>query len=131
MCIRDSIKQRSCRLRRGTLRTDGFVSAHADYSGGQLITHPFLFEGKNLLVNYSTSAFGSIQVEIQNETGNPIKGFEMERCPAIYGDEIQHAVSWETNQDLSSLSGIPIRLRFSLIDADLYSIQFSEAPNIS
>jgi len=127
----EHIKQRSCRLRRGTLRTDGFVSAHADYSGGQLITHPFLFEGKNLLVNYSTSAFGSIQVEIQNETGNPIKGFEMERCPAIYGDEIQHAVSWETNQDLSSLSGIPIRLRFSLIDADLYSIQFSEAPNIS
>ena len=55
----------SQRILRYTLRTDGFVSVNAGYAGGELTTVPVVFEGRELEVNYSTSAVGSIRVEIQ------------------------------------------------------------------
>ncbi len=115
-----------CRLRRHTLRVDGFVSAHAPYSGGELVTRPFLFEGSKLVLNYSTSAAGSIRVEVADERGRPIPGFERESCEEIYGDEVEHAVEWAPGRDLGSLAGRPVRLRFELKDADLYSLRFCE-----
>jgi hypothetical protein len=33
-------------------------------------------------------------------------------------------VSWKNGTDLNSLAGRPIRLRFVLKDADVYSMQF-------
>ncbi len=47
-------------LRRYSLRTDGFVSLNADFSGGELTTRPFVFSGGELELNYSTSAVGSV-----------------------------------------------------------------------
>ncbi len=41
---------RSC-VRRYTLRMDGFVSVHADYSGGEFTTKPLTFAGKELVMN--------------------------------------------------------------------------------
>ena len=113
----------SC-LRRGTLRTDGFVSVNAGYNGGELLTKPIVFKGSELAVNYSTSAFGNMQVEIQDESGKAIDGYRMDQFPMLYGDEIEHVVSWEDGPDVSRLAGQPVRLRFSLKDADLYSIRF-------
>ena len=51
------------RLRRGTIRTDGFVSVHADAEGGEMLTRPFTFKGSTLIVNYSTSAAGTLCFE--------------------------------------------------------------------
>ncbi len=113
-----------CRLRRFTLRMDGFVSIHALYVGGEFVTRPLIFEGKELVINYSTSAAGSIRVEITDKNGKPIQGFELDECPEIYGDEIEKVVEWKSQSDLSSLAGKPIRLRFILKDAELYSIRF-------
>jgi len=113
-----------CRLRRFTLRADGFVSIHAPYTGGEFITYPLVFEGKELVLNYSTSAAGSVQVEITDRQGNPIPGFGLDECPEIYGDEIEKVVEWKLESDLSALAGQPIRLCFVLKDADLYSIRF-------
>src|SRR5207245_447749 len=48
------------RIRRGVLRTDGFVSAGAGFHGGELTTKPLLFRGHALVVNYSTAAAGSL-----------------------------------------------------------------------
>ena len=111
-------------LRRGTLRTDGFVSVNAGYWGGELLTKPLVFEGTELTVNYSTSAFGNVQVEIQDENGRAIEGYRLEQFPVLYGDEIDRVVSWEGRPDVSRLAGKPVRLRFILKDADLYSIRF-------
>ena len=113
-----------CRMRRGTIRTDGFVSMQAPYAGGEFVTKPFLFEGRELVINYATSAMGSVRVEMQEEGGGPIEGFRREQCPDIFGDEIEHVVSWEDGADIKRLEGRPIRLRFVLKDADLYSFRF-------
>ena len=113
-----------CCLRRYTLRTDGFVSVNAPYAGGEFTTRPFLFDGKELMLNYSTSAAGSLRVAILDGDDNPVPGFEMDNCPELYGDEIEAVVSWKDGSDVSKLAGRPIRLRLALKDADLYSIRF-------
>lgn len=62
----------SAHLERMTLRTDGFVSVHADYRGGELLTRPLLIEGSKLVLNYATSAAGSLEVEVlDGEDRNP------------------------------------------------------------
>jgi len=113
------------RIRRGVLRVDGFVSVYAPYRGGFFGTRPLMFEGRLLAINYSTSAVGSIRVEIQDENGKPFPGFSLEDCEEIFGDEISHRVSWRKGSDVSSLAGQSVRLRFAMKDADLYSMQFA------
>jgi len=114
------------RLRRYTLRIDGFVSVYSLHKGGEMITKPMKFEGKNLVINYSTSAVGSIKIEILDADGKAIPGYTLDECSEIYGDEIEKIVEWKSGSDLSSLSDKVIKLRFILKDADLYSIRFGE-----
>jgi hypothetical protein len=111
-------------LRRATLRTDGFVSVHASATGGEFVTRPLRFQGKELLVNFSTSAAGSLRVEIQGADGQPLSGFALADCPEIYGDQIEQIVSWKGGADVSRLAGQPVHLRFVLQDADLYALRF-------
>ncbi len=112
------------RLRRYTTRIDGFVSMHAPLKGGEFATKPLLFTGKELVINYSSSAAGSVRVEIQNPDGSPVAGYALADCPEIYGDTIDQVVSWKVGPDVSALAGKPVRLRFVLKDADLYSLRF-------
>jgi len=112
------------RERRYVLRTDGFVSVHAGYKAGELLTKPIKFSGRKLEINYSTSAATDIRLEIQDPAGSPIPGYALEDCPSVIGDKVQHVMTWKSGTDVSSLSGKPIRLRFVMRDADLYSYQF-------
>ena len=114
----------ACRLRRMTVRLDGFASAHAPLRGGEVLTRPLRFTGSTLLLNLSTSAAGSVRVELQEESGEPIEGFTLEDSEIIFGDEIERAVSWQQGDDVSALSGRPVRLRFALSDADLFAYHF-------
>ena len=114
------------RLRRYTIRLDGFVSVNAAYKGGELLTKPLTFSGKRLTLNYSTSAAGSVQVEIQDAAGKPIACFTLDDSIEIIGDRVEQTVAWKEGADVSRLSGEPIRLRFVLKDADLYSFRFSD-----
>ncbi|MDP6058455.1 MAG: hypothetical protein QGH33_06160, partial [Pirellulaceae bacterium] len=111
-------------IRRAVLREDGLVSVHAKYEGGELVTRPLVFAGDQLVINYSTSAAGSVRVEIQDLAGKPIAGYELEACHEIYGDELNRVVQWNGNSELQGLVGQPIRLRMMLRDADLFSFQF-------
>ena len=112
------------RMRRFSLRMDGFSSVYAPYSGGEMITRPLTFQGGQLVINYSASAAGSVQVEVTDRDGQPVPGFTLADCPEIYGDEIEKIVKWESGADLSQLAGRAVRLRFVLRDADLYSLRF-------
>ncbi len=85
-------------LRRYTLRMDGFVSVNAPYAGGEFTTKPLTFAGSELVMNYSTSAVGSIAIE--------------------------EVVKWKTGSDVSALAGQTVRLRFVMKDADLYALRF-------
>jgi len=111
-------------FRRFTLRMDGFVSAQAPLSGGQLVTKPLKFDGSQLAINFSTSAAGSIRVELQNSAGKPVPGFTLDDCNEQFGDELDRVMSWKSGTDVSQLSGKAVRMRFELKDADLYSFQF-------
>lgn len=112
--------------RRYTLRTDGFVSINSPYESGELITKPLIFEGQQLVINYSTSAAGVVWVELQDAEGRPIPGYEFERCEPIVGDEIERTVEWsgDIGHNVGGLAGKPVRLRFILEDADLFSFRF-------
>ncbi len=116
--------QPSWHIERLTLRLDGFGSVRAPYQGGEMLTRPLVFTGDRLVINYATSAAGSLRVEVQDLEGRPVPGFSLSECREIIGDEIERAVTWEGRQDLGQLSGKPVRLRFVMKDADLYSMRF-------
>ena len=111
-------------LRRYTLRIDGFVSVSAPMSGGEIVTKPLIFTGKDMVINFSSSAAGGVQVEILDKNNQPIPGYTLEDSVPIFGDSLERKVSWENGKNLSYLQGKAIRLRFVLKDADLYSFQF-------
>ena len=116
--------QQTAHLDRMTLRIDGFASVNAPYTGGEMVTKPFRFSGKELELNYSTSAAGSIRIEIQEPNGVPIAGYTLDECPEIIGDELERIVRWEGGGNLSKLTGTSVRLRFVMKDADLFSMRF-------
>jgi hypothetical protein len=116
----------SSEVRRYTLRLDGFVSVSAPFAGGELVTKPLTFSGSKLTLNFSTSAAGSIRVELQNSDGKPISGFSFADCQEVFGDELERTVTWKGEGDLGSLAGQPVCIRFALRDADLYSFKFGE-----
>jgi len=112
-------------LRRYTLRLDGFVSLNASLEGGTALTKPVVFDGNHLQINFATSAGGSLRVEVQDKVGKPIPGFTLADCHLQYGDQLDRIVSWKSGTDVSQVAGKPVRLRFELKDADLYSFQFT------
>lgn len=116
--------QPSGHLVRYVLRTDGFTSIHAPFSGGSFVTKPLTFAGRELVVNFSTGAAGALRVEIQDVDGKPLPGFALADAGEQIGDEIARVVTWKSRSDLGALAGRPIRLHFAMRDADLYSLRF-------
>jgi hypothetical protein len=112
------------RVRRFSLRLDGFVSLHADEETGELTTPLIQFAGESLSINFATAAVGSVQVEIQDEEGQPLDGLSFADCQALRGDEIEHQVRWREGASLGEHAGLPVRLRFRLTNADVYSFRF-------
>jgi len=111
-------------FRRFTLRTDGFASVHAGADPGELLTRPVRFSGSELVLNYSTSAGGSVRVEIQQMDGKAVPGFALADCRRLVGDSIEQVVQWGKASDVSRLAGRPVRLRFSMLEADLFALRF-------
>ena len=115
---------RDSRLRRYTLRLDGFGSVHAKLQQGELLTKPLIFSGKELSINVATSAAGQVKVALCNADGTPIPGFALEDCDPIYGDAIDRRVSWKGSAGVESLAGKTVVLRMTLREADIYSMKF-------
>lgn len=121
--VNQDYAQLSAHLRRYSMRLDGFSSIRSGYSVGMVTTKPFKFQGSELFINYSTSAAGSIQIEVLNVDGDPVPGFQLENCQEIIGNEINRKVKWR-EKSLKDLEGQTIRLRIQMKDADLFSIKF-------
>lgn len=107
-----------------TLRRDGFVSHAAGADGGLLTTRPLRFSGSHLFVN-AAAAGGELRVEALDEAGNPLGNCSRERCAPVTGDATQQAVTWGNGGSLADFAGRPVRLRFHLRDAALYSFWVS------
>ena len=111
------------RIRRFTYRPDGLAALSALNAEGEALTKPLTFTGKSLVLNYRTSQSGSIQVELQNADGQPIGPFKIDAC-RLTGNELAAKVSWGRNSVVSSLAAKPVRIRFVLKDAELFSFRF-------
>jgi hypothetical protein len=116
--------QDSAHLVRYELRLDGFGSLHADFDGGTAETKIVVFQGSELVVNFSSSAAGGIRIGLCDEFRKPISGLSLDDCDELIGDQIDRVVRWNGISTIQSLEGKPVRLQFSMKDADLYSIQF-------
>jgi len=115
---------RDSRLRRYSLRVDGFGSVHAKSQGGECWTKRLVFTGDELSLNYATSGAGSIRVAVLNPDRTPINGFSLEDCDIIYGDSLDRRVSWKGKASVRELASRPVVLHFELREADLYSLKF-------
>ena len=108
------------------LRLGGFILADASYRGGQITTPPIRFAGRRLELNVDTSGGGSVNFEILNEAQQPLPGFAEGDALPVNGNLVRMPVRWKAGNDVSSLCGQTIRLRFHLRDCKLYAFQFRE-----
>jgi hypothetical protein len=123
--VNQDYAQPTAHMRRYSLRTDGFASLHCGYAGGHAITKPLVFAGRELALNFSTSAAGGVKVGFEDADGKAVPGFGLEDCVMQIGNELDRKVTWKSGSDVSALAGKELRLRFSMQDADIYSFQFT------
>ena len=107
---------------RASWRLDGFVSLDAGPAGGVVETVALELDGDRLEVNADASE-GSLAVEVLSAAGDPLSGFGRESCRAIDSDGVRHIVAWDGGDRLPT--DRPLRLRFHLQNAQLYSFRTS------
>ena len=118
------------RIGLATLRLDGFVSIDA-VKEGVLTTKPLTFKGTRLEINAEIRRHAAVQdwrgyvkVEVQDDRGRAIPGYSAEECDPFTGDSVHHIVTWRGNPDVSPLQDRPVRLKFHMRRAKLYSFRF-------
>ena len=124
--VNQDYAQPTAHLRRYSMRLDGFASLRNGYAGGHAVTRPLVFSGRELSLNFSTSAAGGVKVGFEDAAGKAISGFSVEDCVTQIGNELDRKVTWKSGTDVSSLAGKPVRLRFSMKDADIFSFEFTK-----
>ncbi len=109
-----------------TMRRDGFAGMVAD-GRGELVTRPVTFSGAYLFVN-ADARFGEVAAEVLDDAGNPHPGYSVADCRALSrADSTKSAITWKGG-DLSRFAGKPVRLRFKLRTATLFSFWVSKKP---
>ena len=56
-------------------------------------------------------------------SGKVIEGFSRNDCTPIVGDSVRHVVTWNENPDCNLIQARPIRLRFYMENAKIYSFE--------
>jgi len=126
------------------IRQDAFCSFDAT-AEGYVLTRPLKFSGTNLDVNVQLLSGaqpgadapwrgifndrpdqgGYLRVEVLDESGDAIPGYEAEKSNLAGMDDIFRKVSWEGKKDVKDLQGKPVRLKFVLSRAKLYSFRIN------
>ena len=104
---------------RYALRLDGFCSWSSDNNGGYVLTKVTQIDADSMNVNFSTSAIGYLRVKICDENGDEIEGYD---SGTLFGDDVARPVEFQ--KPLSELRDINIRLKFEMMECDLYSFIF-------
>ena len=107
-----------------TLRRDGFASMNAGSESATLTTRPVRFAGKHLFVNIDNPQ-GELRVEILSDEGKPIEPHTREKCVPLQCDSTIEPVRWAKGDDLSSLAGKAVRLKFYMTKSKLYAFWVS------
>ena len=91
------------------------------------MTTPLIrFGGRRLELNVDATGSGSVAVEVLDEQAQPIPGYTATDAVPVNGNSVRMPVGWQAGDDVSSLAGRAVRLRFHLRDAKLYAFQFRE-----
>ena len=108
------------------LRVDGFVSLKGGIEWGSVLTKPIIVEGSELRVNVD-SWRGRVKVEILNaDDGQPLPGYTFDESIPAMVNSIDEPVRWKAKPDLAELRSKTVRLRFSLLQAELYAFWFTD-----
>ena len=106
------------------MRRDGFASMDADGTSRFLTTRPVRFSGKRLFVNVESTA-GEIRVEVLDTKGKVLKNLSADECIPLRTDNTLAEVRWLGVNDLSGVSGQPVKFRFLLRNARLFAFWVS------
>ena len=105
------------------LRRDGFVSLHAGTEEGHAMTRLLTVgAGRRLSLNADARG-GKIEVEAVDERAEAIPGFTRAEFRPLQSDGLSQVCLWAGKADLSALAGKPVRFRFTLRHAELYSLE--------
>jgi hypothetical protein len=96
----------------------------ADETEGELVTRPIRFSGAHLFIN-AAAANGTVRAEILDRAGKPIAPFTRANCVAAASDSTHTQLSWKGSEDLSTLAGKEVRVRFLVRNASLFSFWVS------
>ncbi len=119
--------QATARIGRVRWLRDRFAGWRAGHQGGQLVTKPIAFRGRRLTVNYDAGASGVLRVAVERADGQQIAGFGLADCQPLRRNQLDGQVKWAAGADaLTSLAGVPVRLRFQGRDVTVYSFRFSD-----
>jgi hypothetical protein len=106
------------------LRRDGFASLDAGPTPGAVTTKPVCFSGKYPFVNVDAKA-GELRMEVLDADGKVIAPFSRDNGIPVKADSTRQKIEWQGASDLYTLSGKPVRFRFHLTNAKLYSFWVS------
>ena len=107
------------------LRLDGFVSLKGGVEWGSVLTRPLVVEDRKLHINVD-SWRGRVQAEILDAAeSRPIPGFTKDESIPTVIDSIDEIMQWRDKPDLFELLGKTVRIRFSLLRAELYGFWFA------
>jgi hypothetical protein len=111
-----------------TTRLDGFAAWEAGDQAGELVTQPFRCNGDRLFVN--ADAKGALRVEVLDEHGKRIAGFEADSCDPVSADTLSDDnsswIRWKNKPDLRELKVKTIQLRFLFRRGRLYSFRIAD-----
>lgn len=102
-------------------KPDRFVGVTAK-GNGRILTRPFWTDNPRFCINANVRRNGGISVGILDIDGNPIDGFEREKCRPVKGDSTCHVLSWKGEPDQSGLAHRELRLDIRCRNATIYSI---------
>ena len=104
-----------------TIRVDGFASLDAGFNGGRVTSGPIQCEKGSLRINAKANFHARVAVEVLDQRGQEIPGYTLAESIPCKQDSIEQIVSWKNRKDISELAGRPVKLRFHLTNARLYS----------
>jgi hypothetical protein len=102
---------------------------------GTIITRPLIFRGSKLMVDIDAALSMEkprnpprydeceVRVALEDQSGGRIEGFTLDRSKVLRASGEQE-VTWE-GAEVGRLAGKPVRLRFEMHSAALYSIEFA------
>jgi hypothetical protein len=120
--------KQTAKIAKATWRRDGFISlCNGGSDPGIITTKKLAFPEhfSSLKVNADLYSGGFLKAEILDEEGNVLPGFSLDKAKPISGDRKTETVCWEGGgEDLESLTGKALKLRFHLKSGHLYSYWF-------